>query len=809
MRIGFWLRWSWRGLRQRTPHVVAIAAIVALGSGIYAGLGSTSVWRTRSLDASFARLDAHDLEVATPPGLTLPASELLAAVRTAGGGLLADAEERLVVDLPVRAGRAGSIPAAGVVVGVDLARGVRIDRWSVTAGRSLGPADTFGSDVLLDAHFATAHHLPAAGTLTVAGAPVRYVGTVLEPEYLNLTAVMGATIQGAATRAVLFAPLPLAQRLAGLPGRADDVVVTVPAGADVEHVAAVLTRSLDRLEPTAGLTVSVRRDTPAVRALYDEITSEQRIFDLFALLVLAGAGFAAFNLTRRVVESQRRDIGIAMALGVPGRQIALRPMALAAEVAVTGVALGVVVGWGIGTWVLTIMKTTLPLPVWETPWQGGLFLVAAGLGLAIPLAGSAYPVWRAVRVPPTDAFLPPHLRGRRHHLTGLARHVRMAGGTLVQAPVRRVAIAPARSVTTVVAIALILAPLLAALGATDSTTATIDTGSQILSGTNGDRLLVDFTSYQPASTSVVEAVTRSPLVERSALGLDAGGTLVRGGVRVDVSIAMVDLSDPLVVPEALADRRIASGGIVLAAKAASDLGVVPGDRVTLRHPVREGAGVRYEDSALPVRAVVSSPYRFVAYMDRSDASLLGLAGIVNTVTVVPRPGVSMERLQRALAALPGVASALAASALAGTMRSILSVVVNLFVVMQVVIGLLAFLVAYNSSRIGSDERAREHATMLAFGVGVPRVVAVGVAESVLLGLAGAGLGVGLGVVVLRFILGSVFPVAVPQLAVIESVRTSSYLLTAGIGLAAAAAAPTLVARRLRTLDLPGTLRTVE
>ncbi len=809
MRPGFWFRWSWRGLRQRTPHVVAIAAIVALGSGIYAGLGSTSVWRTTSLDASFASLDAHDLEVATPPGLTLPASELLAAVRTAGGGLLADAEERLVVDLPVRAGRAGSIPAAGVVVGVDLARGVRVDRWSVTAGRTLGPADATGSAVLLDEHFAAAHHMPAAGTLTVAGTPVRYVGTVLEPEYLNLTSTMGATIQGAATRAVLFAPLPLAQRLAGLSGRADDVVATVRAGADVERVAAVLTRSLGRLEPSAGLTVTVRRDTPAVRALYDEITSEQRIFDLFALLVLAGAGFAAFNLTRRVVESQRRDIGIAMALGVPGRQIAIRPMALAAEVAVAGVALGVVVGWGIGTWVLTIMKTTLPLPVWETPWQSGLFLVAAALGLAIPLAGSAYPVWRAVHVAPTDAFLPPHLRGRRHRLTGLARRLHLVGGTLVQAPLRRVAIAPARSVTTVVAIALILAPLLAALGATDSTTATIDTGSRILSGASGDRLLVDFTSYQPSSTPVVEAVTRSPLVERSALGLDTGGTLVRGAVRIDVSIAMVDLSDPLVVPAELAERGVAPGGIVLSTKAATDLGVGPGDRVTLRHPVREGAGYRFEDTAVPVRAIVSSPYRFVAYMDRSDASLLGLAGIVNTATVVPRPGVSMDRLQRSIAALPGVASALAASSIAGTMRSILSVVANLFIVMQLVIGLLAFLVAYNSSRVGSDERVREHATMLAFGVGVPRIVAVGVAESVLLGLAGAGLGVGLGVVVLRFILGSVFPVAVPQLAVLESVRTSSYLITAGIGLAAAAAAPTLVARRLRTLDLPGTLRTVE
>ena len=46
-------------------------------------------------------------------------------------------------------------------------------------------------------------------------------------------------------------------------------------------------------------------------------------------MILAGAGFAAFNLTKRVVEAQRRDIGIAMSLGVPRLQIAVRTMLFA------------------------------------------------------------------------------------------------------------------------------------------------------------------------------------------------------------------------------------------------------------------------------------------------------------------------------------------------------------------------------------------------------------------------------------------------------------------------------------------------
>jgi hypothetical protein len=50
---------------------------------------------------------------------------------------------------------------------------------------------------------------------------------------------------------------------------------------------------------------------------------------------------------------------------------------------------------------------------------------------------------------------------------------------------------------------------------------------------------------------------------------------------------------------------------------------------------------------------------------------------------------------------------------------------------------------------------------------------------------------------------------VPELSVEQSVVVSSYLITAVIGLAATATAPTLVARQLRRMDVPSTLRYVE
>lgn len=810
MGLRFWLRWSARDLRKRAAQVVAIATIIALGAGVYAGLGAVSEWRLRSLDASAVRMSAHDIHIALISGLTVDRSQALRAVSRAGTGWMADVEARMLVHVPVTATRGATIvPAAGEVLGVDVATGPHIDRWQVTAGRDLGRTDAGAPVALLDEHFAHQHHLPASGVIRVGRIDVRYVGLALSPEYLDLTTTSGEAIQGQATRAVLFAPIALAERLAGTSGQVDDVVVRVLPGTDVERATRLMSDALGQSLPGLALTVTARRDEPSVRALYEEVTSERHLFDVFALMILAGAGFAAFNLIKRVVEAQRRDIGIAMALGVPPAKIAIRTMLLAFEITALGVALGVLFGWAIASWVLSVIRANTPLPVWQTPFPVGLFARAAVLGLVVPLVASAVPVWRAVHVRPVDALLPPHLRGGGHRLTRLVRRLRLPGRVSLQTPVRRILRAPARSILTILAIAFIMAPLLAALGATDSASATISNGERILTGPTGDRLLVDLTGYEATTSATVRRIEGSPLVGRAEPALDTGGYLVHGATTLGVSISMVDLNDDLAAPAAIVALHLKPGGIVISAKAAADLHTRVGQTLTLRHPRRVGTGFRFVDTAIAVRAVHTSPYRFVAFMDLRDENIMGLDGIVNTVEAQPKPGVSMQQLQQSIAAMPGVASALPASSLSKTMRDLLSIVGNLFVILQIVIAALAFLVAFNASNIGADERAREHATMFAFGIRLRRVALMSVAESLLLGLVGVGLGLGFGAALLRWILDTIFPAAVPDLAVFQTITTSSYLLTVVIGLGAAAVAPLLNLRRLRTMNIPDTLRYVE
>ena len=61
-------RWSWRDLRARWLMVIAIAGVIAIGTGLATGLGSMETWRIQSNDASFAALNAHDLRVSLADG---------------------------------------------------------------------------------------------------------------------------------------------------------------------------------------------------------------------------------------------------------------------------------------------------------------------------------------------------------------------------------------------------------------------------------------------------------------------------------------------------------------------------------------------------------------------------------------------------------------------------------------------------------------------------------------------------------------------------------------------------------------------
>lgn len=806
-----WLRWSWRDMRVHWVQVAAIALVIALGTGTFAGLGSTARWRRLSADASFALLGFRDLEVELSEGSFVPEGSLAAAVSAVEPGLIVGAEERLKVPTQVDASTPQStILVPGVLIGVPVEDGgPAIDRLEVVAGRALAREDEGRAVVLVERNFAEYYALPPAGTLSIAGGrELGYVGLASAPDYFIVMPEDGSGFMLHANFAALFTSLDSAQELGGAPGVVNRLLLRLGEGAEPGRAAEAVETAISRTFPGLGFEVIPREEQRAYAMVYQDIENDQQTFSIFALLIFVGAVAAAFNLTTRLVEAQRREIGIAMALGTPRRRIAMRPLLVGAQIALLGVALGVAVGWVISLAMRRVLEGFFPLPVWLTSFQGGTFAAAAAVGFVAPFAAVAYPVWRAVRVRPIEAIRPAHLT-RRIRMRWWRAPSR-AGNTFRRLPVRNLVRAPRRTVLTALGIASAIAVLTTLLGMIDTFFHTIDAGEQAILVGSAERVIVDFDRMYPADAPEIAAVVGSPVAARAVASLAVPGRLGNGEDSFEVLVGLGDLERSPWVPDLIAGSRSGGEGIVLSRKAAADLGVEPGDTVSLLHPRRTG-----EDSysiavaVVPVTGVHAAPYRFLAYMDASQAAMMGLAGQVNQVNAAPAPGRTVNELKRALFDFEAVSSVQPATVVANTFRDLLGRFIGLLRVVQGAVFLLALAIAFNSASLNLDERARDHATMFAFGVSRRRALGLAMAEGTLLGLLSTALGMAAGYGLLHWFVGTVFPRTAPDIGLLLWITPQTLAVVVAMGVAAVALAPLLTARRMSRMDLPGTLRVME
>ena len=818
MRAGrwrLWLRWSWRDLRGRWASVAAIALIVALGTGTFAGLGSTAEWRRQSNDASFAHLRMHDLRVTLPDGASVPETTLSGAIDgLPHAGWVTARAERLVGSTQVDASHGGrTVLTPGEIVGLALdvtASDLAVDALHRAGGRTLRVADDGRPVAVLEQGYADHFDLQDRGSLTVSGDQrLDYVGTGTSPQHFIVTGSRGMLFAEAGF-ATVFVPLHTAQQLLGRSGQVNEVVLRVSDAADL----ATLQREVSAALPGAGLSFTRRAEEPAVRMLYEDIDNDQQFWNVIAGLVLAGAAFAAFNLTSRMIDAQRRQLGVGMALGTPTRLLVVRPLLVGVQIALLGMVAGVAVGYLLDIWLRGVFTSVLPLPIWLTPFQPGVFARAAALGLVLPVLAAALPVWRALRVEPVEAIRTGHLAPTRRGLLRLTRRGRPAGHVIRRMPVRDILRSPRRSLLTALAIGAAITTMVATIGLVDSFVATLDRGEAEATHEAADRFVVELDGFYPPDAPELRRLAALPEVAAVEPRLRLFGTAnpdAPTADQVDLILELVDFDHAMWTPTLTAGSRgaVAGGGLVLSEKAAEDLHVTVGSRLAVRHPRRVGTGYELVTSQLTVGALQPGPLRSLAFLDLGRAEVFNLSGLTNVVEVRPVAGVGDDALVRAVFVQPGVGSVESIAATVRATREALEEFFGVLRIVQVVVLLLAVLIAFNATGIGIDEAARQHATMLAFGLRPRTVLTIAAAEMALVGLVGTLLGLAGGRAVTAWVTGSQLQRTMPEIGVEAYLAPSTLVTAAVLGVVAVAAAPLLLARRVRAMDVPATLRVLE
>jgi putative ABC transport system permease protein len=366
--------------------------------------------------------------------------------------------------------------------------------------------------------------------------------------------------------------------------------------------------------------------------------------------------------------------------------------------------------------------------------------------------------------------------------------------------------------TTVLGITVVITILLSVLGILDSVAATSAAARLEIVGANPTRTIVTLDRLYPANARALRAIAASPAVGGVEASLRVAGTLQANGHSIPTIVELLNASSTQWHPSAIAGTALRSGGagVLISDKAARDLGTSPGHTVTLRYP-RPTAASSFTLARAPIRVagIDGNPIRTFAFLDASQSRALGYDGAVNTLSVVAAPHVTQIALERVLIESRAAASVEPASAVPDVSRDRLNDFLRIFDVVEAISLGLALLIAFNAATISADERARDHATMFAFGLPVRAVVASASAESFLIGLLGTALAIVPGYALLGWIVRDYLERTYADFGMLVAVSPKSALVIAVVGVVAVALAPLLTIRALRRLDVPARLRTVE
>ncbi|WP_315702282.1 MULTISPECIES: ABC transporter permease [unclassified Bradyrhizobium] len=778
-----------RDISAMRGQVLTIALLVAAGVAVFVGSVSTYVSLRSACERFYASARFPEIFV------TLKRAPLSIVPRLSATAGIVAVEPRIVreviIDWP-----AASQPVSARMVSLNHAGDEQLARLHFRRGTAPDPGSP--RDAVINEAFAEANGVKPGDEVRVLLngklQSFRVSGIALSPEYVYAVKP-GLPIPDDRLYAILWVDRRAAEAAFDMKAAFNDAVISLAPGVDPQPVIEELDRLLD---PYGSVGAIARRDQPSNRFLQDEL-NQQRVMSITIPFIFFGvAAFLLNSALGRLVGAQREQIAALKALGFPTVTLALHYLKLVLVIVLIGSVLGIAAGLGFGEAMMASYQGffRLPdLPFNLTPWS----IVA---GVAISLAAGSLGVLTALRdvvgLAPAVAMRPAAPLGFRRSLfetflPGRAMTVRW------MMMLRNMAGRPFRSLLTVVGVAFAVPMMVLGIFWRDAIDQMIDLQFNLIERGN-----VSITFSHPMDRVIIRDLARLPGV-LAVEGQRIVPVRLRAGQHSYLtSVIGLSSADQLRRPHDAALRPIAASpdGVTLTLRLAERLGVKPGDVITVE--TMEGRRLKRD---LPVSATVDESIGMASYMDIDTLNRLTAEGATISAASLYVEPTALPALGRSFKNLPTIESV---SMKAYTLSSFLEKIGGLVFVsagiLTVFAGIITVGVVYNSARISLQERAWELASLRVLGFTRSEVAGILFGEfAVEIALAipiGLSLSHGIIAVIARFHSNESFQIP----AVIEP-RT--YLIAAGVVLAAAAGSAFVVRRRVDQLDLVAALKTRE
>ncbi len=381
---------AWRYLRGRGLRSALTTLAVALGVMLVFGLNGIAPALMEAFTKSMMSA-AGKIDVTVTSAFRQPfGTDVLDTVTLTPGVAAASGEVQRATPL-MTSDDLLDAPSMINIVGLDPAAAGGVRDFPLSQGRALASGD--GDVALLSSDLAGRLEVRVGDELTLPSS----AGTT------SLTIVGLLSTPTVPGQEQLYVPLAAAQNLFALGNRITVVEAALTPDADRAAVEDNLRRRLGDSYSVGGLSSNA--------TLIASMQVSQFAFNLFGVFALATAGFIIANSFRTVIAERRRDIGMLRAIGAPRRMISRMFLAESLLQGVIGTALGLVLGWllaaGAFAAMVPVMKRYLKLEIGPPLFEPQTWAVAIGLGLGVTVLAALLPARAASTITPLDAMRPP------------------------------------------------------------------------------------------------------------------------------------------------------------------------------------------------------------------------------------------------------------------------------------------------------------------------------------------------------------------------------------------------------------------
>ena len=708
-----------RGLTLKKGQFIAVVSVVAIAIMLFIAM-SNSYQNLRSSQLDFYNKNHfadYYFQVVKAPDRIIKQIENVPGVNKASG--------RITEDLALI--KADDSRATARIVTYDLEDENSLNSLYMLSGRIFSSNSPSGEiEAVVDPQFMAANRLLPGDQISIVKEGrkinVRVVGSATGPEFIYVVKDAVTMFPDPEIFGIVMLPNRQAQQVFNMSGQINQVLIDINPGVKEDEIV----KEIEEILTPYGLLASYPRDDQISHSMLEaEIDGLQSIASVLPVIFLLIAAAIQFVIIRRMIKTQRSQIGIMKAIGYKNREIKGHYIIFSLLVGICGALAGTIFGLLISSYITDMYAMFFNLPEKIL----GYNLQVIGYAFLLSTVISAGAGWSAAN---TVAGIQP-AESMRPETPKISSHSRMESMSFVwsrltpqwKMSIRSIRRNKGRFIVTLLGVVFAVTLMMMAFGTNDSVNYMMAKHFDL------DRkydLQVSFSN--PVKEGDLLELSRLQGVEQVEGYFDLPVKISYQGRSEDELLTAypLDLQLKNIFDSRNQPIKVPESGIMINKNTALKLGVKAGDEVTVETLLPMGPN---HIEKIKIAGLNTQMFGGGSYINLQAANrIIKESGLVSGAMIKIEPGME-KQVENEVNKMMKVSSMLNREKERENLMSMMGSTVFVVGIMVLFAIILGFAIIYNSSAISFNEREQEFASLKVLGFKSEEVSGILLKENIL------------------------------------------------------------------------------